>query len=120
MTFWVFLIGIIAGVLLGVTLVHRAAISPLNKKIENLTTQKFQQEQTEEALKQLRPENYPYSLDNFRYIGDPIDGIQFEENQILFVKIKTNTSKLNLKQKNIKKLVQQGKINWFELKTFIQ
>ncbi len=117
MTFWVFLIGIIAGLLLGVTLVHRAAISPLNKKIENLTTQKFQQEQTEEALRQLKPENYPYSLDNFRYIGDPIDGIQFEENQILFVKLKINTSKLNPIQKNVKKLVQQGQINWLELKT---
>jgi len=120
MTFWIFLIGIILGVLIGVTLVHRIAISPLHKNIENLTTKKFQEEKTEDFLRHLKHDKYPYSIDNFRYIGDPIDGIQFEENQILIVKIKTNTSKLNPIQKNIKKLIQQGKINWLEINTFVQ
>ena len=116
MTFWVFLIGIMAGILLEITLVHRIAIKSLNKKIENFNKQKFQQEQTEEALRHSKTGEYPYSIDKFRYIGDPVDGIQFEENQIFFVKLIKNRQELNPIQKNIKKLIKKGKINWFELK----
>jgi predicted Holliday junction resolvase-like endonuclease len=120
MTFWVFLIGIIAGILLEITLVHRIAKKTLNKKIESFNKQKFQQEQTEKALRQSKTGEYPYFMDKFRYIGNPIDGIQFEEDQIIFVKLINNTQGLDPIQKNIKKLVQKGKINWLELKIFDQ
>jgi hypothetical protein len=109
MTFWVLLIGIIIGVIFGITLVYRAAISPLHKKIGKLTSEK---EQFASSM-----EKYPYSKENFRYIGDPIDGIQFEDDQILFVEFKTEKSKLTTKQNKIKKLVEERNVNWFEFRT---
>ncbi|UCD12863.1 MAG: endonuclease, partial [Thermoplasmatales archaeon] len=64
-----------------------------------------------------RMDNYPYSIEDFRYIGNPIEGIQFEDNQILFVTFKTKTSRLTPIQNSIKKLVTEGKVQWFEFKT---
>lgn len=120
MTFWVFLIGIIMGVIFGLTLVYRAAISPLHKKIEKLSSEKESlstayNKITEQFVSSM--EKYPYSTENFRYMGSPIDGIQFEDDQILFVEFKTEKSKLTTKQNKIKKLVKEGKIKWFEFKT---
>jgi len=105
--FWIFLIGIIAGVILGLTLVYRTAVSPLHKKIEELSGEK-----------QLEPyiEKYPYDPEKFRFIGDPIEGIQFEDDRILFVKFNIDQSKLSLSQNNIKKLVEKGKVEWFEFR----
>jgi len=58
--------------------------------------------------------SYPFSPENFRFIGSPIDGVQFEDDRIIFVDIKTNRSKLSPIQQRIKKLVKNKKIEWFE------
>ena len=104
---WVFLIGCIAGVVIGLTLVYRTAVSPLHKKIEKLSGEK-----------QLEPymDNYTYDSHNFRFIGDPIDGLQFEDNCILFVKFNPENSELSQKSKKIKKLVDKKRVEWFELR----
>ena len=117
--FWIFLIGIIFGVIAGITLVYRTAVSPLHKKINRLTTEKQSLSTTYGKItEQFAPfmKNYPYSPQNFRFIRSPIDGIQFNDNQILFVEFKTNKSKLTHTQNKIKKLVNNGKIAWFEFK----
>ncbi len=117
MMFWIFLIGIIFGVIAGITLVYRAAVSPLHKKINRLTTEKQSLSTTYGKItEQFAPfmKNYPYPTQNFRFIENPIDGIQFNDNQILFVEFKTNKSKLTTTQNKIKKLVKEGKIVWFE------
>ncbi|MFW6121978.1 MAG: Holliday junction resolvase-like protein [Petrotogales bacterium] len=106
MTFWIFLIGILVGLIFGITLLHRVAISPLHNKIEKLSTEKRLTKIPEHLAKQMQ--NYPYSIENFRYIGDPIDGVQFEDDQILFVGFKPD------KQNKIKKLVNEKKVKWFE------
>jgi len=113
MTFWIFLIGILVGVISGITLLYRAAISPLHKKIEKLLSEK-QLSLTRKIPEQMAPwmKNYPYSIENFRFIGSPIDGVQFEDDQILFVEFKTD----NTKQNKIKKLVKEGKVKWFEFR----
>ncbi|MDD3083634.1 MAG: Holliday junction resolvase-like protein [Candidatus ainarchaeum sp.] len=61
-------------------------------------------------------DKYPYNSQNFRFIGKPIDGISFEEDKIIFVEFKTNKSQLSEVQRKIKKLVEEKKIDWFELK----
>lgn len=119
MMFWIFLIGIIVGVIGGITLVYRTAVSPLHKKIGKLTTEKQSLSTIYGKItEQFAPfmKDYPYSTQNFRFIGSPIDGIQFNDNQILFVEFKTNKSKLTNTQNKIKKLVNNGKIAWFEFK----
>ena len=59
--------------------------------------------------------NYPYDSRNFRFIGDPIDGISFEDNKIVFMEFKTGTSKLSEKQKKIKDIVENKKVEWKEV-----
>src|SRR3990167_9492678 len=42
---------------------------------------------------------FPYNSQDFKFLGQPIDGIVFSENKIVFCKFKTNTSNLSEKQK---------------------
>lgn len=59
---------------------------------------------------------YPYEPRNFRFIGDPIDGLSFEENKIVFMEFKTGSSRLSEKQKKIKEMVENKKVEWKEIK----
>lgn len=70
------------------------------------------------TLEQFLPfmKNYPYRKERFRFLGNPIDGIQFEENEIIFVEFKTGKSKLSEAQKKIKELVENGRVRFKEIK----
>lgn len=107
MTVWVFFIGSIIGVIVGVALSYRTAITPLHQRIGKLTSQQYHM-----FMKQ-----YPYNPDNFRYLGDPIDGIQFEEDKILFVWFKTRKTIRTPEQDHIKNLLENGNVSWFEWST---
>ena len=56
--------------------------------------------------------DWPYEHRRFRFIGDPIDGIQFTDDEVIFVEIKTGKSRLTHSQRNIKKLVAEGKVSF--------
>lgn len=60
--------------------------------------------------------SYPYDPQNFRFIGNPIDGVSFEDDRIVFVEFKANTSQLNGSQKKVKQLVEEKKIEWLKLR----
>jgi hypothetical protein len=107
MTVWVFFIGSIIGVIIGVALSYRTAITPLHQRIGKLTSQQYHV-----FMKQ-----YPYNPDKFRYIGDPIDGIQFEEDKILFVSFKAGNTPRSPDQDLIKNLLENGNVSWFEWST---
>jgi hypothetical protein len=107
MTVWVFFIGSIIGVIVGVALSYRMAITPLHQRIGKLTSQQYHA-----FMKQ-----YPYNPDYFRYLGDPIDGIQFEEDKILFVWFKKRNTVLTKEQDHIKSLLENGNVSWFEWST---
>lgn len=59
-------------------------------------------------------ESFPYEKENFRFIGSPIDGLSFNDDEIVFCEFKTADSKLSKKQKHIKELVKNKKILWKE------
>ncbi len=59
---------------------------------------------------------YPYDPQGFRFLGSPVDGIQFEEDRVVIVEFKTNRSKLSEKQKRIKRLVEEGHVYWEEFR----
>jgi predicted Holliday junction resolvase-like endonuclease len=61
-------------------------------------------------------ETYPYDEQNFRFIGSPIDGVQFEPDKVVLLEFKTSGSGLTSKQKEIKKLVEKGKVEFQEFK----
>ncbi len=70
------------------------------------------------SFEQLFPymKNYPYDPCNFRFLGSPIDGVSFEDDEIVFVEFKTGSSKLSSKQKIIRDLINSKKIKWKEIR----
>ena len=61
-------------------------------------------------------ESYPYDEQNFRFMGSPIDGVQFEPDRVVFVEFKTAGSGLTKRQKEIKKQVEAGKVEFQEFR----
>ena len=59
---------------------------------------------------------FPYSPNSFRFLGEPIDGIVFDEDSIILTEFKTASSRLSDTQKKIKSLVEQGKVKWLEFR----
>jgi len=60
--------------------------------------------------------DFPFSSESFRFIGNPIDGIVFEEDKIVFCEFKAADSALSEKQKRIREQVQRKQVEWMELK----
>ncbi|MEM4598184.1 MAG: Holliday junction resolvase-like protein [Candidatus Diapherotrites archaeon] len=58
---------------------------------------------------------FPFDPENFRFLGSPIDGIAFCDDCIYFCEFKFADSKLSDREKRIKKLVQEKKVEWYEL-----
>lgn len=54
--------------------------------------------------------------ENFKFLGRPIDGVIFGQNEITFVEIKTGNSELTESQKRVRDLIQQKKINFWEVR----
>lgn len=59
---------------------------------------------------------WPWDPNNFRFLATPVDGIQFTDDEIIFLEIKTGGSKLSKRQKEIRDLVDAGKVSF---KTFL-
>ena len=59
---------------------------------------------------------YPFDPHGFRFLGSPIDGVQFEEDRIVFVEFKTNRSRLSPDQRRIRRLVEVGEVYWEEFR----
>jgi len=57
-------------------------------------------------------EGWPYDPNTFRFLGNPIDGIQFSEDKIRFIEIKTGKAKLSGGQRLIRDLILKGKISF--------
>ncbi|MEK6914983.1 MAG: Holliday junction resolvase-like protein [Nanoarchaeota archaeon] len=60
--------------------------------------------------------DFPGSKETFIHLGMPIDGLCFDEDTIKFIEIKTGGSKLSPKQERIKKMVEEGKVEFRELR----
>jgi predicted Holliday junction resolvase-like endonuclease len=61
-------------------------------------------------------EQFPFSAERFRFIGNPIDGIVFEDEKIVFCEFKSSSSQLNENQKRIKRLVEEKRVDWLEFR----
>jgi predicted Holliday junction resolvase-like endonuclease len=97
------------------------------EKIKNETENQYkkllnQKKSSEVVLGQISEKLVPF-LKEFKYdaqkanfLGNPIDYIIFEEEEIIFMEIKSGNSALSQKQRKIKKLVNDKKIRWEEIK----
>ena len=59
---------------------------------------------------------YPYDENNFRFLGTPVDGVQFEDDKIILMEFKTGDSQLSVRQKKIKELVKKNRVEFEEIR----
>ena len=109
---------IIAG-LSATTLALLATIVKLSRSYAALRSQKRSGEvrrglMTEQWLPLVDP--YPWDPQNFRFIGSPIDGVQFEDDRVIFVEFKSGSSQLSDRQTRIRELVNAGKVDFREVR----
>jgi predicted Holliday junction resolvase-like endonuclease len=112
------LAGVVVLLLIVLFFLYKSLVS-LKEEVDDLRfSKKSQSVKYGQLTEQWIPfsDKYPYDSQNFRFIGKPIDGISFEEDKIVFVEFKTNTSQLSEAQKKVKDLVENKKIEWLKLK----
>jgi predicted Holliday junction resolvase-like endonuclease len=52
----------------------------------------------------------------FIFLGCPIDGVIFGQDKIKFIEIKTGEAQLSAKQRKIKEMINQGKVEFMEVR----
>lgn len=55
---------------------------------------------------------WPFDPEGFRFLGKPIDGVQFTNDAIFLVEIKAAGSQLSAEQKIVRDLVAAGRVGW--------
>jgi predicted Holliday junction resolvase-like endonuclease len=113
-------------VLSGICLVLLLVIAVLAKRIQALSQQlsdaDFQQRSLSTTYGKITEqwfplmEQYPYDPQGFRFLGSPIDGVQFEEDRIVFVEFKTNKSQLAKNQRHFRELIEAGEVYFEEFR----
>ena len=61
-------------------------------------------------------DDYPGEKENSVFIGRPVDFISFDSDSVKFIEVKTGKSGLNEKQKRIKEMIDNKKVEWHELR----
>lgn len=59
---------------------------------------------------------WPWDPNRFRFLGNPVDGVQFNKDGIIFVEIKTGKARLSRSQKDFRDLVVAGKVSFVTFK----
>jgi predicted Holliday junction resolvase-like endonuclease len=87
----------------------------LKKQSKKLLSQKKQSEirvgQIAEHFVPLLKE-FKYNRKQARFLASPIDFIIFEEDEIIFMEVKTGKSQLNKNQRRIRGQVKEKKVRW--------
>ena len=94
-----------------------------HKKLKTQYTQLYSQKKSSETrigqvYEQMAPflEGFKHNPKDSHFLGQPIDYVIFEEDKIVFLEVKYGYSRLSERQEKIKKLVEQGKVAWEELR----
>ena len=56
--------------------------------------------------------DYPLDARTARFIGDPIDFVHFDEDKVTFVEVKSGKSQLSTKQRRIRDMIKDGKVEF--------
>ena len=57
-----------------------------------------------------------WDLQEFKFLGRPVDGVQFQDDEVIIVEFKTGAAQLTPRQKNIKRLIAEGKVRFEEIR----
>lgn len=111
---------------IAIAMIKGAKLSSANELIIELTnkydTLLSQKKSSEVRLGQITEQLSPF-LDGFNYdpkrahfIGNPIDFIVFLDDEIVFMEVKSGESKMTKKQKDIRALINNGKVRFETMK----
>ena len=108
---------ILAVLLIGAVVVLYRRLSSLQGQLSQLRFDKQSQSVKYGRLsEQFMPflKDYPYDPQDFRFLGTPVDGVQFTDKEVVFMEFKSAGGKLSEKQKQVKGLVESGKVRFEE------
>ena len=91
----------------------------LKKEFEKLLSHKKSSEvRLGQIAEQLAPflDKFPYDPKKISFLGNPIDYVYFGEDKVTIIEVKSGNSRLSKKQKAIKKLILEGKVEWDEIR----
>ena len=61
-------------------------------------------------------DSFGFDPQKCQFLGQPIDYVVFDDDEVVFVEIKTGKARLTQKQKHIKDLILNKKIGWKEVR----
>ncbi len=91
----------------------------LHQYVQDLQSQvKSQQVKYGKSFEHFIPfiQDFPADREKTVFLGMPLDFIAFEEDAVKFIEVKTGQSQLSPKQKQIKHLIKERKVEWYELR----
>ena len=83
-----------------------------------LNQKKSSEVRLRQIAEQLAPflDNFPYDPKKISFLGNPIDYVYFGEDKVTIIEIKSGNARLSKKQRSIKKLILEGKVEWDEIR----
>lgn len=115
---WYVAIGVGLLLILVVFLLARANAS-LRAKLRVLDSAKRSQStRYGQITEQFAPfmDSWPWDSKRFKFLGDPIDGIQFTDEGVVLIEIKSNKSRLSAVQRQVRDHVEAGRVFWREVR----
>jgi len=61
-------------------------------------------------------DQFDFDPENCSFLGKPIDYISFDDDAVTLIEVKSGNSQLSSKQRNIRDLVKNNKVNWKEIR----
>ena len=52
----------------------------------------------------------------FKFLGRPVDGVQFQDDEVIIVEFKTGDSQMTMRQRQIKRMVAEDKVRFEEIR----
>lgn len=96
-----------------------ASTRSLRRRVKDLDSSKRSQStRYGQTMEQFAPflADWPWDPKGFRFIGSPVDGLQFNEDGVVFVEMKAAGSRLSPLQQAIKRHVEEGRVEWHEVR----
>ena len=61
-------------------------------------------------------EDFKYNKKDARFLGNPIDYVIFDKDEVVFLEVKSGGSRLSKKQRHIRDLIKEGKVVFKEMR----
>lgn len=60
--------------------------------------------------------DWPFDPERFRFLGSPVDGVQFTDGAVYLVEVKAGGSRRSNEQDRVLEHVREGRVGWLEVR----